>query len=77
LLLVAHLAGYLTALVWVLSPLQALGFVVVQQGLPGGTTPFHLHPTPDNPRNVGRPGVVVFGCGIATGEGFIACVPPP
>jgi fatty acid desaturase len=35
LLLVAHLAGYLAALVWVLSPLQAVAFVVVQQGLFG------------------------------------------
>jgi fatty acid desaturase len=35
LLLVAHLAGYLTALVLVLSPLQAVAFVVVQQGLFG------------------------------------------
>ena len=35
LLLVAHVAGYLAALVWVLSPLQAVAFVVVQQGLFG------------------------------------------
>jgi fatty acid desaturase len=35
LLLVAHVAGYVTALVWVLSPLQALAFLVVQQGLFG------------------------------------------
>jgi fatty acid desaturase len=35
LLLVAHVAGYLTALVLVLSPLQAVAFVVVQQGLFG------------------------------------------
>src|SRR5215218_9054276 len=35
LLLAAHLAGYVTALVWVLSPLQAVAFVVVQQGLFG------------------------------------------
>ena len=34
-LLVAHVAGYLAALVWVLSPLQAVAFVVVQQGLFG------------------------------------------
>jgi fatty acid desaturase len=34
-LLVAHVAGYLTALVWVLSPLQAVVFVLVQQGLFG------------------------------------------
>jgi fatty acid desaturase len=34
-LLVAHVAGYLTALVWVLSPLQAVAFVLVQQGLFG------------------------------------------
>jgi fatty acid desaturase len=34
-LLVAHVAGYLTALVWVLSPAQAVAFVVVQQGLFG------------------------------------------
>ena len=35
LLLVTHLAVYLTALVLVLSPLQAVAFVVVQQGLFG------------------------------------------
>jgi fatty acid desaturase len=35
LLLVAHVAGYVTALVWVLSPLQAVTFIVVQQGLFG------------------------------------------
>jgi fatty acid desaturase len=35
LLLLAHVAGYLTALVWVLSPAQAVAFVVVQQGLFG------------------------------------------
>jgi fatty acid desaturase len=35
LLLGAHVAGYLTALVLVLSPLQAVAFVVVQQGLFG------------------------------------------
>jgi fatty acid desaturase len=35
LLLVAHVAGYLTALLLVLSPLQAVAFVVVQQGLFG------------------------------------------
>jgi fatty acid desaturase len=35
LLLVAHVVGYVTALVWVLSPLQAVAFVVVQQGLFG------------------------------------------
>jgi fatty acid desaturase len=35
LLLLAHVAGYLTALVLVLSPLQAVAFVVVQQGLLG------------------------------------------
>jgi fatty acid desaturase len=35
LLLVAHVAGYVTALVLVLSPLQAVAFVVVQQGLFG------------------------------------------
>jgi fatty acid desaturase len=35
LLLGAHVAGYVTALVVVLSPLQALAFVVVQQGLFG------------------------------------------
>jgi fatty acid desaturase len=35
LLLLAHVAGYLAALVWVLSPLQAVAFVVVQQGLFG------------------------------------------
>jgi fatty acid desaturase len=35
LLLGAHTAGYVTALVLVLSPLQAVAFVVVQQGLFG------------------------------------------
>jgi fatty acid desaturase len=35
LLLVVHVAGYLTALLLVLSPLQAVAFVVVQQGLFG------------------------------------------
>jgi len=35
LLLVAHLVGYLTALWLVLSPWQALAFIVVQQGLFG------------------------------------------
>jgi fatty acid desaturase len=35
LLLLAHVAGYLTALALVLSPLQAVAFVVVQQGLFG------------------------------------------
>jgi fatty acid desaturase len=35
LLLAAHVAGYLTALVWVLSPLQAIAFIVVHQGLFG------------------------------------------
>jgi fatty acid desaturase len=35
LLLLIHVAGYLTALVWVLSPLQAVAFVVVQQGVFG------------------------------------------
>jgi fatty acid desaturase len=35
LVLVAHVAGYLTAVVLVLSPLQAVAFVVVQQGLFG------------------------------------------
>jgi fatty acid desaturase len=35
LLLLAHVAGYLTALVLVLSPGQAVAFVVVQQGLFG------------------------------------------
>ena len=35
LLLLAHTAAYVTALVWVLSPLQAVAFVVVQQGLFG------------------------------------------
>jgi fatty acid desaturase len=34
-LLVAHLAGYLTALVLVLSPAQAVAFVLVHQGLFG------------------------------------------
>jgi fatty acid desaturase len=35
LLLLAHLAGYVTALLLVLSPLQALAFILVQQGLFG------------------------------------------
>jgi fatty acid desaturase len=35
LLLLAHTAAYLTAVVWVLSPLQAIAFIVVQQGLFG------------------------------------------
>jgi fatty acid desaturase len=35
LLLLGHLAGYLTALLLVLSPLRALIFVIVQQGLLG------------------------------------------
>jgi fatty acid desaturase len=35
LLLGAHVAGYLTALVWVLSPVQAVAFVLVHQGLFG------------------------------------------
>ena len=35
LLLLTHVAGYLTALVLVLSPLQAVAFVLVQQGLFG------------------------------------------
>jgi fatty acid desaturase len=35
LLLLAHVAGYVAALVLVLSPLQAVAFVVVQQGLFG------------------------------------------
>src|SRR5215207_273942 len=35
LLLAAHVAAYVTALVWVLSPLQAIAFVIVQQGLFG------------------------------------------
>jgi fatty acid desaturase len=34
-LLVAHVAGYVTALIVVLSPLQAVAFIVVQQGLFG------------------------------------------
>ncbi|HEV2087977.1 MAG TPA: acyl-CoA desaturase [Cryptosporangiaceae bacterium] len=34
-LLALHVAGYLTAVIWVLSPLQAVVFVVVQQGLFG------------------------------------------
>ncbi|GAB2840983.1 acyl-CoA desaturase [Actinoallomurus bryophytorum] len=34
-LLVAHIAGYLTAVFWVLSPAQAVCFIVVQQGLFG------------------------------------------
>jgi fatty acid desaturase len=35
LLLLAHVAGYVTALVWVLSPLQAVAFIAVQQGVFG------------------------------------------
>jgi fatty acid desaturase len=35
LLLLAHVAGYLAALLLVLSPLQAVAFIVVQQGLFG------------------------------------------
>jgi fatty acid desaturase len=35
LLLVIHAAGYLTAILWVLSPLQAVAFIVVHQGLFG------------------------------------------
>jgi fatty acid desaturase len=35
LLLLAHVAGYVTALLLVLSPLQAVAFLVVQQGLFG------------------------------------------
>ena len=35
LLLLVHTAAYLGAVVWVLSPLQAIAFVVVQQGLFG------------------------------------------
>jgi fatty acid desaturase len=35
LLLAAHVAAYVTALVWVLSPLQAVAFVLVHQGLFG------------------------------------------
>jgi fatty acid desaturase len=35
LVLLAHAAGYLTALLLVLSPLQALAFILVQQGLFG------------------------------------------
>jgi fatty acid desaturase len=35
LLLLAQVAGYLTALLWVLSPLQAVAFVLVHQGLFG------------------------------------------
>jgi fatty acid desaturase len=34
-LLTAHIGGYLTALFWVLSPAQAVCFVLVQQGLFG------------------------------------------
>jgi fatty acid desaturase len=34
-LLVIHLAGYVSALVWVLSPLQVVAFVLVHQGLFG------------------------------------------
>jgi fatty acid desaturase len=35
LLLLTHLVGYVTALVWVLSPAQAIVFIVVHQGLFG------------------------------------------
>jgi fatty acid desaturase len=35
LVLLAHLAGYVTVLVWVLSPAQAVAFLVVHQGLFG------------------------------------------
>jgi fatty acid desaturase len=35
LLLVIHVAAYLGAVLWVLSPLQAVAFIVVQQGLFG------------------------------------------
>jgi len=35
LLLLAHVAGYVTALVWVLSPAQAVAFLAVHQGLFG------------------------------------------
>jgi fatty acid desaturase len=35
LLLGTHLVAYVTALVWVLSPLQAIAFIVVQQGVFG------------------------------------------
>jgi fatty acid desaturase len=34
-LLVAHIAGYLAVVLWMLSPLQALAFVAVQQGVFG------------------------------------------
>jgi fatty acid desaturase len=34
-LLTAHIGGYLTALFWVLTPLQAVCFLIVQQGLFG------------------------------------------
>ncbi|SNT55439.1 Fatty acid desaturase [Actinomadura meyerae] len=34
-LLLAHIGGYLTALFWVLPPLQAIGFLLLQQGLFG------------------------------------------
>jgi fatty acid desaturase len=34
-LLMAHIGGYLTALFWVLSPVQAVCFLIVQQGLFG------------------------------------------
>jgi fatty acid desaturase len=34
-LLAAHIAGYLTAVFWVLSPLQAVVFIAVHQGLWG------------------------------------------
>ncbi|WP_433227995.1 fatty acid desaturase family protein [Actinomadura formosensis] len=34
-LLLAHAAGYLTVLFWVLAPVQAVGFLLLQQGLFG------------------------------------------
>jgi len=34
-LLVVHVCGYLAMLFWILSPLQAIGFIVVHQGLLG------------------------------------------
>ncbi|WP_084265859.1 fatty acid desaturase family protein [Actinomadura macra] len=34
-LLLVHIAGYLTVLLWVLPPLQAAGFLLLQQGLFG------------------------------------------
>lgn len=37
-LMAAHIGGYLTAVFWVLSPAQAVCFLIVQQGLFGRGT---------------------------------------